>query len=112
MPRDDDARLLDMLLAARDAQDFVAGLTRLEFVADKRTHSAVCLKLETLGEASRAVTPEMKASHPEIPWASLAGLRNRIIHEYFRLDLNILWHIVDAELPVLIAQLKSLVPPP
>jgi len=112
MPRDDEARLLDMLLAARDAQDFVSGLSREQFVADKRTHSAVCLKLETLGEAARAVTPDLKAAHPQIPWASLAGLRNRIVHEYFRLDLSIVWQIVQTELPVLMAQIEPLVPPP
>ena len=112
MPRDDEARLLDMLLAARDAREFVLGFSREEFVADKRTHSAVCLKLETIGEAARAVSPHFQRAHPQLPWNGLAGLRNRIVHEYFRLDLNILWEIVQTELPVLIEQIEPLVPPP
>jgi len=112
MPREDEARLLDMLLAARDARDFASGLSRQQFAADKRTHSAVCLKLEILGEAARGVTPAFKAACPQIPWESLMGLRNRIVHEYFRLDLNILWQIVQTELPVLVAQIEPLVPPP
>lgn len=112
MPRDDEARLLDMLLAARDAREFVVGMTREQFVADKRTHSAVCLKLEVIGEAARAISPAFKTDHPTIPWDVLSGLRNRIVHEYFRLDLNILWTIAQDELPVLTSQIEPLVPSP
>ena len=101
-----------MVLAARDAREFVAGLTLQQFRTDKRTHSAVCLKLETIGEAARALTQEFKSAHAAVPWADIVGLRHRIVHEYFRLDLNIIWQIVESELPQLLARIEPLVPPP
>jgi uncharacterized protein with HEPN domain len=112
MPRDDNARVLDMVLAARDAREFVRGLTAEQFRVDKRTHSAVCLKLETIGEAARALSREFKDAHADIPWEDIVGLRHRIVHEYFRLDLNILWRIVDTEVSALLKQFEPLVPPP
>lgn len=109
--RDDESRLLDILLASRAARGFVAGLSHDEFVGDDRTQSAVCLKLEIIGEAARTITQRFKDAHPEIPWARIVGLRHRIVHEYFRLDLDVIWDILHRDLPALVAQVGPLVPP-
>jgi uncharacterized protein with HEPN domain len=110
--RQDEARLLDMLLACRDAREFVAGVSRQQFLADRKLQSAVCLKLEIVGEAARAVTAEFRRGHPGIPWADIVGLRHRIVHEYFRLDLDIIWEIVQRDVPALVRLIEPLAPPP
>jgi len=109
--RKDDARLLDILLACRDAREFASGASRQEFRDDRKLQSALCMKLEIIGEAARLVSEECKANHPEIPWGDIVGLRHRIVHEYFRLDLDIIWQIVQRDIPPLIQQIEPLIPP-
>ncbi len=109
--RKDNARLLDILLACNDVQEFVAGASREEFMSDGKLQSALCMKLEIIGEAARTVSDEYKTTHPEIPWHDIIGLRHRIVHEYFRLDLGIIWDIVQKDIPALIAMMEPLIPP-
>ena len=109
--RKDDARLLDILLACREVQEFIAGVSREEFKADRKLQSALCMKLEIIGEAARTVSDEYKTAHPDIPWRDIVGLRHRIVHEYFRLDLDIIWDIVQKDIPALIAMVEPLIPP-
>lgn len=110
--RRDEARLLDIILASRDAAEFAEGVSREQYLSDRMLQSAVCHKLEVIGEAARAVSDEFKTAHPEIPWADVVGLRNRIVHEYFRLDLDVIWHILQNDLPALMSMVEPLVPPP
>jgi len=67
--------------------------------------------LENIGEAARKVSDETRAAHPEIPWPQIIGLRHRIAHDYFRLDLVRMWEIVQHDVPALIEMIKPLVPP-
>jgi uncharacterized protein with HEPN domain len=69
------------------------------------------MTLEIIGEAVKAVSEECKAVNPEIPWRGIIGLRNRIIHEYFRLDLDVIWEIAHKDVPALIALVAPLIPP-
>jgi len=64
--------------------------------------------LEIVGEAARFVPNEFRDSHPEIPWREIAGTRNRLIHGYFAVDLDIVWSIIENDLPLLAAQLRSI----
>ena len=107
----DDARLMDILLACKEVQDYVRGVTWEEFQKDRKLQRALCMVLEIIGEAARAVSEECKAGHGEIPWRDLVGIRNRIIHEYFRLDLRIIWEIAQRDVPALLAMVEPLVPP-
>ena len=109
--RSDDARLLDILLACKHARAFVKGLTRETFLVDTKAQAAICMKLKLIGEAARAVSDECKAANPRVPWRFFVNLRNRIIHEYFRLDPEVIWTIVQEELPPLMALVAPLVPP-
>jgi len=101
---------MDILVACREAQEYTQGVTREAFQADRKLQRALCMVLEIIGEAARAVSDECKAANPQIPWRDLIGLRNRIIHEYFRLDLDIIWEIVQADVPALAAMIEPLVP--
>ena len=110
MPRD-DAYLLDILIAARQARAFLEGVTWEEFVQSELHQSAVLRPLEIIGEAARRVSLETQQAHPEIPWAQMIGMRNRLIHEYFQVDLRRVWETVQTDLPALIAQVEPLIPP-
>jgi len=107
----DDAYLLDILIAARHARKFRGDLTWEQFRISSLHQHAIAKTLENVGEAAKKVSEEMKAAHPEIPWASIMSMRNRIVHEYFRLDLLKVWEVVTTDVPALIAAIEPLVPP-
>lgn len=109
--RSNEALLLDMLIAARKIQKFIAGLTEDFFKSSDLHQSAVVRELQIIGEAAWQIADEFKQEHPEIAWAEIAGMRNRIIHEYFRVDLKLIGQTVHGNIPQLIAQLQPLVPP-
>ncbi len=111
MRRDDAAYLLDMLLHARDAQEFVAGLTYQEFDRSRLHQLAVMKSVETIGEAASRIGEDTRRMHPDIPWSEIVGMRNRIVHAYSDVRLDILWRVVQDELPALIDQLEPLIPP-
>jgi uncharacterized protein with HEPN domain len=110
MPRD-DAYLLDILIAARKALKFLEGMTWEEFEQSELHQNAVVHLLEITGEAARLISQETRDAHPDIPWEQMIGIRNRLIHEYFRVDLTTVWDTVRNDLPRLIALVDPLVPP-
>ena len=111
MSRDDTAYLLDMLVAARDALAFAEGMSYDEFARDRRTQFAVLKAVEIVGEAAEHVSAATKKAHPAIPWRAIVGMRNRLVHAYFDIDLPLVWDTVCDDLPALIARLEPLVPP-
>jgi uncharacterized protein with HEPN domain len=95
--------------AALDACSFVEGMDKTNFLGDRRTQSAVVMCLVIMGEASAKVMDrhaEFAQVHSEIPWRGMRGMRNRIAHGYFEIDLELVWHTVQTALPSLLAQLK------
>jgi uncharacterized protein with HEPN domain len=106
--RDPDLLIQDILEAVRKIDRFIAGLDHSAFLRDERTVDAVVRNLEVLGEAAKQLPDDFTSRHPNIPWNQIAGLRNRIVHDYFGLDLNIIWQIVHHDLPRLKAQLEKL----
>jgi uncharacterized protein with HEPN domain len=109
--RRDDAYLLDMLIAARDAVSFLGGISQEQFGASRIHQQAVTKALETVGEAAARVSEPARAAHPEIPWREIVGMRHRLVHGYFEIDLDKVWDTVQNDLPSLIAKLELLVPP-
>ena len=67
--------------------------------------------METVGEAASRVDADTRAAHPEIPWADIVGMRKRLVHEYFQINLARVWETVEQDIPRLIPQLERLVPP-
>ena len=99
-----------MIRGAQDARTFVDGLNREAFMADLRTQRAVVMSLMIVGEAAARIVaehPGFTQTHPDIPWRSIRGMRNRIAHGYFDIDLDVVWRTVEAELPGLIARLDA-----
>ncbi|MDE0335875.1 MAG: DUF86 domain-containing protein [Defluviicoccus sp.] len=111
MRRDDASFLLDMLVAARDAVAFAAGLSFSEFARDQRTQLAILKSVEIVGEAASRVSADTVQGNPSIPWREIVGMRNRLVHAYFEIDLRLVWDTVVDDLPALISQLEPLVPP-
>lgn len=110
-----DNRLPDYLQhmrqAAADATIFVEGMSRHDFLADKRTQQAVIMSLIVLGEAATKVMdryPEFASAHKQVPWRNMRGMRNRIAHGYFDIDLDVVWDTVQNALPPLSAALRDM----
>ena len=100
-----------MRQAAADAVGFVEGMSRTDFLNDKRTQQAVVMSLIVLGEAATKVMdhyPDFADAHPQIPWRNMRGMRNRIAHGYFDIDQDVVWDTVQAALPPLRVALQGL----
>ena len=103
-----------MQQAAMDACAFVQGMAREDFQQDKRTQQAVIMSLIILGEAATKVMDshaDFAQEHPQVPWRSMRGMRNRMAHGYFDIDLDMVWNTVQNALPELLRQLSALRPP-
>lgn len=111
MRRDDDAYLLDMLLAAREAVTLAGGLTFEAFKQNRMAQLAIFKAVETVGEAASRIDASTRAAHPEIPWPGIVSMRNRLVHGYFNINLVRVWDTVERDIPRLIPQLERLVPP-
>lgn len=105
--RDDPRRIADMREALERIRGFVTA-GRAAFFADTKTNEAVAYEVLKLGEAASRVSNSFRREHVEIPWTRLAGLRNEIVHEYFRVDLDDLWEFVQTELKALERALRDL----
>ncbi|RJG19028.1 HepT-like ribonuclease domain-containing protein [Massilia cavernae] len=99
-----------MRQAATDACGFMEGLVKDDFLKDKRTQQAVIMSLIIIGEAATKVMDvyaEFTQAHPEVPWRSMRGMRNRIAHGYFDINLDVVWDTVQTALPELLKQLSA-----
>lgn len=99
-----------MRQAAADACSFVEGLSKADFLADRRTQQAVIMSLIIIGEAVAKLMDghgEFTQRHNQIPWRSMRGMRNRIAHGYFDINLHVVWETVQLALPELIVQLDA-----
>lgn len=108
MPKSERARLQHMLDAARDAVAFMQGRSRADLDSDKMLMLAITRLLEIIGEAARGVSSATRDAHPQVPWRQIAGTRDRLIHAYVDVDLNIVWDIVANDLPPLIRRLEGM----
>lgn len=106
----DPAYILDILQAAREARSLASGLTWETFQRSKLHQYALVKLIEIVGEAARALSDETKAANPGIPWPAIIGMRNHLVHRYFRIDLDVVWDVLQNHLPPLITQLTPLVP--
>jgi uncharacterized protein with HEPN domain len=101
--RDWKILLEDILEAAAKIEHYTKNLSRDDFVSNSMVVDAVVRNLEIIGEAAKNVPAEVQNKLQNVPWKKLAGIRNRIVHEYFGVDLNIIWFIIENEL----SQLKQ-----
>ena len=101
--------LQDILQACNDILNFTQGMnSAAELQNDRRTFLAVIHSLEIIGEAARQMPKSFREKHSDFPWRETASLRNVIAHEYFGLDIEIIWDVIKTRIPALAKQVKQL----
>ncbi len=110
MPKERKIKLFlaDVLEAADSIMAYTQDMEYDEFVGDKKTRDAVLRNLEVIGKAVKNIPEGFKKKHPEVNWKSAAGMRNKLIHEYFGVSAQIVWKTVKSDIPVLEAQIKKI----
>lgn len=108
----DAAALFDILDSARLVLQYVKGRTREDLLDEVGLQDQVARRFEIIGEAAGRLSQETRTNLNDVPWHSLVGLRNILIHEYGEVDYAKLWDVVQDDLPKLIARVEPLVPPP
>ena len=110
MQRDDTIRTLHILEAARKALHFVENRTRDDLDKDEMLAISLVHLLEIVGEGANCVSADFREQHPHIPWKKMIELRNRLIHGYFDINLDIVWDTVLEDLPPLVADIEKIIP--
>ena len=108
MPRDFRVYLEDILGAISKIRRYTDGLSKQGFAADEKTLDAVIRNLEVIGEAVKQLPADLRARQPGLDWQKIAGLRDILIHQYFGIDVDILWDIFENKLPALEAAVSAL----
>ena len=106
--RTDRELLYDIQEALRRIKAYTHEMTYKAFLRDTRTQDAVIRNLEIIGEATKKLSVELRNRHPDVPWKKMAGTRDRLIHDYIGVDIEIVWQIIIAELPDLALQIAKI----
>lgn len=93
--------LRDILDASEKAAEFTAGLSFDDFMAEPKTAFATIRALEIVGEAAKRIPADFRAQHPQLPWREMAGMRDKLTHEYFGINLQVVWKTLQQDLPLL-----------
>jgi len=100
--------LEDMCNAAKEVLEFTEGMEFEEFSRDRKTVNAVLRSLEVMGEAAKKIPEEVRTKYPEVPWKEIAGMRDKLIHEYHGVDLRIVWKTIRGDIPPLLPIFEKL----
>jgi len=108
----DPASLLDVARFAEVILQLTAGLDEQSFQADLKTQLAVLYELTVLGEAVKRLSLEFRDRHPNVPWRSMAGMRDKLVHDYDQVDAQRIWEVVTTNIPELLTQITPLLSVP
>ncbi|MCP4108068.1 MAG: DUF86 domain-containing protein [Desulfobacteraceae bacterium] len=100
--------LIHIAEAAGRASSYTEEMTCENFLEDTKTQDAVIRNIEIIGEAVKNLSDEIRNKYPEIPWKELAGMRDRLIHQYFGVNLDIVWNVAKDELPEILLRIKEI----
>ena len=108
MKRNIKLYLADIKSAIRKIENYTRGLSFAAFAKDEKTIDAVITNLSVIGEAAKHIPKEILAKHPDIPWREIIGMRNKVIHEYFGVDEEILWKTIKEDMPELKKRIRKI----
>ncbi len=108
MSNKDSLYLSHILEMARKAVAKIADLERVDYDDDENLRLALTHLVQIIGEAASRVSPQFRITYPEIPWREITGMRNRIVHDYFNVDEDVVWQVVIEDLPDIILQLEKI----
>jgi uncharacterized protein with HEPN domain len=108
MPRSLEVFFQDILEASSKIDRYVETLSLETFRQDERTVDAVIRNLEVIGEATKKIPESVRSANPGVEWKQIAGLRDLLIHEYFGIDLEIVWDIVEKHVPVYAREIRRI----
>ncbi len=110
MQREDQVRMAHMLDAARSVARFIAGRRREDLDADEMLRFALVHAIQIIGEAAEKVSPPSRLLVPDVPWREAIGMRHRLVHAYFDVNLDVLWKTATESVPAVMKQLETLNP--
>ena len=105
---DDKTRLGHMLFAAQKILHFTENVDRVEFDNDEKLQLAIIRLIEIIGEAAARLTSELYDQYPHIAWQAIIGMRNRLVHAYFAINLDIVWNTIEIAIPQLVADIDQI----
>ena len=100
--------LRDIFVEIKNIEEFTSGYDYKEFISDKKTINAVIRSLEIIGEASKKIPRNIRIKYKNIPWKEMSGMRDKLIHEYFGVDLEVVWLVATKELPLLEKEIERI----
>ena len=93
--------LRDILESINKALSFVKGMSEDDFLQDEKTVFAVIRAFEIIGEATKKISDEVRTKYPAVPWREMAGMRDKLVHDYFGINLRVIWKSIEEDLPLL-----------
>jgi uncharacterized protein with HEPN domain len=106
MPATNQQSLIDIIVAVKQVVSFAQGTDVGTLANDSMKLSAILYQVAVIGEATKRLTHDFRGQHPEIPWRQMAGMRDRLIHEYDAIDVDVVWTVATTNLPELLPKLE------
>ena len=106
----DEAALLQIFQESKIAQELSQGMARNDFMQDVRTQLALRHQIIVIGETVKRLSDSFRNTHPKIPWSQIAGMRDKLVHGYENVDLELVWDVVQIDIPELLQYIEPLLP--